>query len=151
MIAALLSAIPLAISQSLFAEGSHFEDRLRENVMKSLKFTFLLLIPAVIVIMLVGKWLLLAFGASYSTNALRLLQILAISSLPLAVNYIYTGILRVRGRIKELATIRAFIALYVLLTSYFIIPLIGIVGIGYAWLGAQAVVAIYVLLRRLYV
>ena len=53
MIAGLLFAIPIAVSQSLFAEGSHFEDKLRENVMKSLKFTFLLLIPAVIVIILV--------------------------------------------------------------------------------------------------
>ena len=148
MIASLLSAIPSAVSQSLFAEGSHFEDRLRENVMKSLKFTFLLLVPAVIVLILVGKWLLLAFGSSYSLNGLRLLWILSLSSLPSAINHIYSGILRVKSKLKELMVIWGFIALSVLLASYLIIPASGIVSIGYAWLGAQAIVAIYILASR---
>jgi len=149
MIAALLFAIPLAVSQSLFAEGSHFEDKLKENVTKSLKFTYLLLVPAVIVLILVGKWVLLAFGQSYSLNALHLLWVLSLSSLPLALTHIYTGILRVTGRIKELIAIWGFIALGTLLASYLIMPVTGIIGIGYAWLGAQTVVAIYVLVRRL--
>ncbi len=149
MIASLLSSIPSAVAQSLFAEGSHFEDRLRENVVKSLKFSFLLLVPAVIVLILVGKWLLLAFGQSYSLNALKLLWILSISSLPLAINHLYTSILRVKSRLKELMVIWGFIALSVLIASYLIMPAAGIISIGYAWLGAQSLVAIYILARRL--
>ena len=149
MIASLLSAIPTSVSQSLFAEGSHFEDKLRENVTKSLKFTFLLLVPAVTVLILVGRWLLLAFGQSYSLNALPLLWILSLSSLPLAINHLYTSILRVKSRLKELMAIWGFIALAVLLVSYLIMPASGIMGIGCAWFGAQAAVAIYVLARRL--
>jgi O-antigen/teichoic acid export membrane protein len=149
MMAGLLFAIPGAISTSLFAEGSHFEDKLKENVIKSLKFTYLLLVPAVIVLVLVGKWLLLAFGQSYSANALHLLWVLSLSSLPLALSYIYTGILLVTGRIKELIAIWGFIALGTLLASYLVMPVTGIVGIGYAWLGAQTILAIYVLARRL--
>ena len=149
MMAGLLFAIPMAVSQSLFAEGSHLEDKLKENVTKSLKFTYLLLVPAAIVLILAGKWVLLAFGQSYSANALHLLWVLSLSSLPLALTHIYSGILRVRGRIKELMAIWGFIALAVLLASYLIMPVTGIIGIGYAWLGAQAVVAIYILARRL--
>ncbi len=145
MIATLLLAIPGAISTSLFAEGSHFKDKLRENVIKSLKFTFLLLVPAIILLILVGKWLLLAFGPSYSANAVYLLWILIISSLPLGINYIYTTILRVTDRIKELVVIWGFIAVAVLVVSYLIMPATGIIGIGYAWLGAHSVVTIYVL------
>jgi len=148
-IAGLLFAIPRAVSQSLFAEGSHFEDKLRESVIKSLKFTFLLLVPAVIVLILLGKWLLLLFGQSYSLNALKLLWILSLSSLPLAINHLYSSILRVKSRIKELMTIWGFMAISVLLASYLIMPATGIMGIGYAWLGAQTAVAIYVLARRL--
>ncbi len=146
MIAGVIFAIPTSISLSLFAEGSHFEKRLRENVIRSVKFSFLLLVPVVILLLLVGKWLLLAFGQSYSTNALPLLQILAISSLPLVVNLIYTSVLRVTGRIRELIIIRGIVAIIVLLTSYLIMPTSGIIGIGYAWLGAQVVLAIYVIL-----
>jgi O-antigen/teichoic acid export membrane protein len=148
MIAGLLFAIPTAVASSLFAEGSHFEDKLRENVVKSLKFTFLLLIPAVIVLVLVGKWLLLAFGQSYSANALKLLWILAASSFPLGINHIYSGILRVTGRLKELAIIWGLIAIAALLVSFLIMPSTGIIGIGYAWLGVQVVVAIYILSAR---
>jgi len=148
MITGLLFAIPRGVASSLFAEGSHFEEKLRENVIKSVKFTFLLLVPAIILLILVGKWLLLAFGQSYSANALELLWILAISSLPLGINSIYTSILQVRGRLRERSVISGFIAVAVLLASYVIMPITGIIGIGYAWLGAQVAVAIYVLALR---
>lgn len=148
MMAGLLFAIPGATSSSLFAEGSHFEDRLRENVVKSLKSTFLLLVPAAILLAAVGKWLLLAFGHGYSLNALLLLWVLCLSSLPNGINYIYTGMLRVTGRITELIIIWGLIAIGVLVISYLLLPLTGIIGIGYAWLGAQLIVAIYILAGR---
>lgn len=145
MMANLLFAIAIGISQSLLAEGSHFEDRLRENVVKSLKSTFLLLVPAAIVLAAAGKWLLLVFGHGYSLNALPLLWVLCLSSLPLGVNHIYTGILRVTGRITEMMIIWGFMGTGVLVISYLLLPLTGITGIGYAWLGVQAIVAIYIL------
>jgi len=144
MIAGLLSAIPHGISHSLFAEGSHFEGKLRENTIKSFKFTFLLLIPAITILVLFGEWLLLAFGQSYSANGLKLLWILAISSVPLSINSIYTSILQVTKRIKELIAIWGFIAVAVLVVSYLIMPATGIIGIGYAWIGVHIMVAIYV-------
>lgn len=148
MISSLLFAIPRSVSQSLFAEGSHFEDKLRENIVKSLKFTFLLLIPSIVILLLAGKFLLLAFGHSYSLNALMMLRILSISSLPVAINSLYTSILRVQGRLKELMTISGLITIPVLLTSYLIVPEVGIIGIGYAWLGAQTILAIYIILSK---
>ncbi len=144
IVAGVVFMIPVATSFSLFAEGSDFEDKLKENVSRSFKFVFLLLIPAVILLLLFGKWLLLAFGQSYSANALTLLWILSISSLPLAVNHIYSSVLRVLGKLKELMAIWGFIAITTLLTSYLIMPMAGIIGIGYAWLGAQTIVALYV-------
>jgi len=148
MMATLLFAIPAAASSSLFAEGSHFEDRLRENVVKSLKSSFLLLVPAAILLAAAGKWLLLVFGQGYSLNALPLLWVLCLSSLPRGINHIYTGMLRVTGRITELIIIWGFIAIGVLVVSYLLLPLTGIIGIGYAWLGAQLIVAIYILAGR---
>jgi len=146
MIALIVFAIPEAVSRSLFAEGSHFEDKLRVNVRKSLAFVYLLLVPVVILLLLVGKWLLLLFGAGYSENALTLLRILSVSSLLIGLNEVYMSILRVLGRLKELAIICGFIAVAVLVGSYLITPATGITGIGYTWIGAQGVVSVYVLL-----
>jgi O-antigen/teichoic acid export membrane protein len=148
MIASLLFAVPLGASQSLFAEGSHFEDRLRENVVKSLKSTFLLLVPLAILAAAAGKWLLLVFGQAYSLNALALLWVMCLSSLPMGVTYIYTGVLRVVGRVIELVVMWVFVVSGTLVGSYLLLPLTGIVGIGYAWLGVHLIVMIYVLAGR---
>jgi len=152
MIASLLFSIPQAVSQSLFAEGSTSGKDLKTHVRRSFIFVFLILVPAVIVIFLAGKWFLVLFGANYSANSLILLRILAISSLLLGINRIYTSILRVNDRIKELVIITGFIAIGTLLGSYLLIPGWGLNGIGYAWLAAQGAVSIYVLfaLRAFY-
>jgi len=153
MIAALLFSVPGAISQSLFAENSHSPEEMRKNVKRSLWFVFLVLVPLVIGVILFGKWLLLLFGTKYSFNASRLLSILAISSLFVALSSIYYSLLRVWGRIKELVVIYLSVALCVLVASSLLMPRVGIVGIGYAWLGTQVLVDIYILislLRRIY-
>lgn len=147
MISSLLLAIPLAVSTSLFAEGVHSEEELAANARRSLRFILLLLVPAIALLVLLGKWLLLLFGEGYSSNALTLLWILGFSSLFAGVNSIYYTVLRVRDRIGELLMIRALIAITVLVTSSLIMPTLGIVGIGYAWIGAQGLTSIYVLLR----
>ena len=96
---------------------------------------------------LVGKWLLLSFGQSYAENGLHLLWILSISCLPIGINYLYATILQVTHRIKELVTIRGVTAIAVLVTSYSIMSSTGIIGIGYAWLIAQSITAIYITFR----
>jgi O-antigen/teichoic acid export membrane protein len=142
MIGGLLFAIPSAVSRSLFAEGAHFEDELWGNVSKSLKFIFLLLVPAVILVLLVGKWLLLLFGEGYSVSGL-LLRILCISSLFIGINRVYATTLRVEDRIVELVLVFGFITIGTLLGSYFIMPKAGMVGIGYIWLAVQVIVSLY--------
>ena len=147
MISSLLLAIPLAVSTSLFAEGVHSEEELAANARRSLRFILLLLVPAIALLVLLGKWLLLLFGEGYSSNGLTLLWILGFSSLFAGVNSIYYTVLRVRDRIGELLMIRALTAITVLVASSLIAPTVGIVGIGYAWIGAQGLTSIYVLLR----
>jgi len=144
-IASLLFAIPFTVSHSLFAEGATFEDELRTNAQRSLKFIFILLVPAIALLFLLGDWLLSLFGANYSANGLMLLLILSLSSPFAGVIDVYKSILRVENRIGELAIMSGVIALVVLLGSYLIMPTIGIVGAGYMWLGTQGAVAVYVL------
>jgi len=120
---------------------------LAANARRSLRFILILLVPAIALLVLLGKWLLLLFGESYSSNALTLLWILGFSSLFTGMNSIYYTVLRVRGRIGELLVIHALIAITVLVTSSLIMPTLGIVGIGYAWIGAQGLTSIYVMLR----
>ena len=135
---------PGAVAQSLFAEGSHFEDKLDANVRRSYKFIFLLLIPLIILLVFTGKWLLLIFGKNYSESGMILLQIFSLSAVFVGVNSVYYTILRVKSKIAELIALYSLSTLAILIGSYIIIPTTGIVGVGYVWFSVQAIVSIYV-------
>jgi len=147
MIGGLLFAISTAVSQSLFAEGSHFEEELPLHAQRAFRFALLLLVPGIALVVLLGKWLLLLFGESYSSSALTLLQTLGFSSIFVGVNTVYFSMLLVRGQIGELTVLRALTAVAVLVASALAIPALGINGVGYVWIGIQGLVSIYVLLR----
>jgi len=136
--------IPAAISSSLFAEGSNQEQKLDNQVKRSFKFLLLLLVPVVIVILLLADKLLLLFGTAYSQNAAVLVRLLVISAVPCSVNSIYLSIKRVQMKMKNVVIMTGFIAAATLGLSYFLLPSMGITGVGVAWLGSQVVVALWV-------
>ena len=73
---------------------------------------------------------------------------MAISSLPLSINSIYTSVLRVTYRTKELVAFRGLMSAGALLASYLAMSVIGIIGVGYGWLGIQTLATIYIMLFR---
>lgn len=140
----LLFVIPITMSFSLFAEGSHNQERLAGDVRRSLKLILVILVPAIILIFLLGGKILLLFGTAYSENATKLLWILAISALPLSINQIYFGKKRVEMRMKNVVGFSAFIAVSTLGLSWFLLPQMGILGAGVAWLLANGLVTLIV-------
>ena len=93
--------IPLSTSLSLFAEGSHQEETLVQDTLRSVKLTFSVIVPAILLLLLIGDKILLIFGAEYAENATSLLQILAISLIPLSINAIYFSIKRVEMKMSS--------------------------------------------------
>lgn len=141
-IGAILFMVPLATSFSLFAEGSYNEGQLASQVKRSLKLILLILIPAIIVIFLVGDKLLLLFGEAYAQNATRLLWILALSALPLSINYIYFSMKRVKMQMRNVIGFSLLTVIVSLALSYVLLPRIGIIGVGIAWFSGQGIVAL---------
>ncbi len=133
MIAQLLYTIPYATTQSLFAEGSNDVKTFSENIKKSLRFIWTLMTPAIIVLVLFGNLILSIFGTEYSVEGVRFLQILAISGIPVAFNYLGLTILNVRHQLKPLLAIN-LIGTAIILYLSFLFRTQGLVGIGFAWL-----------------
>ena len=133
-----------ALSTSLFAEGSNDEDGVGLNIWRSLKISFLTLVPAIILILAVAPWLLDLFGAAYAANGATLLRILALSALPLTINIIYLAIKRVEKKLKVLVGLSAFAAVATLGLTYLLLPRMGINGAGIAWLITQGTIALVV-------
>ncbi|MEK6918363.1 MAG: archaeosortase/exosortase family protein [Nanoarchaeota archaeon] len=143
MIATLLFVIPSATSSSLFAEGSYNEKHLKIQIKKAVKIIALLLIPAILITIFFGKYILLLFGQAYSSEGFRFLQMLALSGIFMGINSIFGTLLRVKKKIKSLIVISIFNAVLILGLSYlFMGRNLGLLGIGYAWMIGQGIVSV---------
>lgn len=147
MISGILFIIPKSVASSLFAEGSNDATAFSQKIVKSLKATFKIIIPAVFVIIVVGNQILLLFGNEYSVFGKKLLWIFAISVLPMVFNDIYISIQRVENRIGNVICINATLSVSTLILSYLMMFKWNILGVGIAWLVCQIIVAIYVIYK----
>lgn len=146
VIAQMLFAIPMAVSYSLFAEGSHQESLLSSNTAKSVGLCLLILVPAIVVLLVLGDKLLLFFGRSYSESGTTLLRILALSTIPVSINCICLSVMRVKKNTKGVMLVSASIASLALGSGYILMTKVGLPGVGVGWIAAQTLVAIIVVL-----
>lgn len=138
-IATLLFMIPNAVSMSLFVEGSH-NLPLKETVLKSVKLVFMLLIPAIIIIFLFGDKMLLLFSNEYSEKSFEMVQLLAVSSIFSAVISIFISIKKIQKDVRIINYMNFLLSLLIIGIGYAALLKYGLLGVGYAWLGANVLV-----------
>ncbi len=145
-IASLLFVIPGAFSMSLFAEGSFKEEKFFHNLKRAMMHTYIFLLPAIIAVALLGKWVLLIFGAEYSKSGYLLLMLLAGSGIFVGLNSFYGTYLRIRLRIREMVVVYVLLALGILgvATTLLATTEMGIMAVGFAYLGTQGAFSLYV-------
>lgn len=140
-----LFSISHAVATALFAEGSTNAARLTANVARSFRLLGVLLLPPVLLLLLIGDQVLLLFGKDYSVETAGVMRLIAISSIPVAVNTIYLGIARAQRRLITLLLVPAAMAVGVLvLTNLLTGPLL-LLGPATAWLVTQTTVALLIL------
>lgn len=146
MIANMLFIVPSAVAQSLFAEGSHNEAGLESQLKKAMGMILIILVPAVLLVLLFGKYILLAFGPEYSTEGLGLLNLFSLSTIFISVNSIGSTILYIRHKIKVLILINT-IGTAVILGLGMALSSMGLFGVGIGWIAGHAVMAGIYLIR----
>jgi O-antigen/teichoic acid export membrane protein len=145
-IASLMYAIGSATSLSIFAEGANNGEVTSGHIWQSLKFIWILLIPAILLLILQGDQLLLIFGKAYSEEGKQLLIILALSAVPLSINSIYFSKKKVERDMKPVIYFAGLIAALTLGLSYLLLPEFGLIYAGIAWLASQSLAALIILL-----
>ena len=126
-----------AVAVSLFAEGSHAADDLPRKVRSTAVISGMVLGPAMLVCFLGGGYLLLLFGPGYAQHGLTLLRIYAASAVPDAITNIYVSVLRVQRRLRFAALLNLSMVALTLALAWIWLPVLGIEGVGWAWLIAQ--------------
>lgn len=142
MIAGILFIVPQAVATSLFAEGSHFQDRFSGDIRKSLRLILVLVTIGIIALFFFGNILLFLFSADYSENAFDLLRILAISAVFVSINGVYFTIKRVEKKVAPIILISAFITIMTLIVAYVLVPPLGLIGVGIGWIASQGLVSL---------
>lgn len=147
-IAAALLIVPVSVFNSLFAEGALNPALLSKHVRKSVMLVLLILTPAVTLLGVLGKPVLLLFGEGYAEGGYILLLLLGISMFPYSLNYLEITIARIDGKLRSL-TIPVATCLLTLSLSLLLGSGNGLVGIGVGILMGQSLVALAIPLIRL--
>lgn len=150
-IASVLLIIPSAVNQSLFAEGSHDETDTRVHLISSLKLTFTLLLPLIILILIFGRYILLIFGKHYSDSGLGFLNVMALGGIFIGINQVGHALLHVEKKIKIYISLNLVSATITIILSFLLLKH-GLIGIGIAFLAGSGVISLIYLLilwRRL--
>ena len=137
MVGSFFLIISSAVSVSLFAEGSYAEEKILTKARTSATITTIVLVPAMLVSFLGGRYILLLFGPAYAEHALLLLMILTLSAIPDAITNIYVSVLRVQKRLRRAALFNLGMALLTLTLAWILLPVLGIAGAGWAFLSGQ--------------
>ena len=140
----LLIMVSVAVNSSLFVEGSYAPELFRNNVIKAIKFTFLLIIPAILGIFIFGDKLLLLFGRAYAENGFYVLCILVLAVIPFTINKIYSTIKNVQLNVKPVIYLNALIAILTIVISYVLMIKIGLIGVALGYTLGQGIGAVVV-------
>jgi O-antigen/teichoic acid export membrane protein len=148
MVGSAIFMISPAVASAIFAEGSHDPSAPHRLTAHALRVVSALLVPAIAVIAAGDRLVLHAFGAGYAAAGYPLLLVLLASALPDAVTNVAVATLRIRGALSAAAALNGTMAAIAVAGAWLLTPRLGIIGAGWAWLGAQTVGALVVLVAR---
>jgi O-antigen/teichoic acid export membrane protein len=153
MLGGIFFMVSPSVAAAVFAEGVRARSDLRGAVAKALRVSTIMLAPPMVVMIAGGRLLLGLFGASYAAAGYGLLILLAVSAVPDAVSNVAVAICRVTRKLRYSAVLNLGILAVTLAGAWVLMPPLGIVGVGVAWLGAQTLGAVaslpaYALIRE---
>jgi len=132
-IAALLFMIPNAVGMSMFVEGSHGEV-MGKIVKRSLLAVLLLLVPAAVLLYMLGGWLMGLVGPDYAAGGLGVLRMMIAASFFVALNVMFFSIKRIQQDMGSLLLLSGLIFTLLVGSGYVFMHMFGVVGVGYAWM-----------------
>lgn len=135
------------MAASLTVEGALNEAQTRHYVRRAFVQILRLLAAPVLIIQLGAPYLLQLFGQAYSDEGAMLLRLLVLAAVPYSVNAIFLGKARIRQQVRAVLLTQGAICILVLSTSYLLIQLYGLTGVGIAWLVSHSVIAAGLLIQ----
>ncbi|WP_252396263.1 glycosyltransferase [Streptantibioticus parmotrematis] len=134
------------MGSSLIVEAAHAPERLAEQAHRVLRHCGGLLVVGVVALWFCGPWLLSFFGAAYAREATGLLRLLALSALPNLLLNVAIDVARARRRLAWAVALQAVLCVLVLGLTAWLLPVMGLNGVGVAWLVTECLIGLALLL-----
>ena len=143
-VSSLFFMVSPTVAGALYAEGTHDGPSLRRQAVRSTKLIALLILPAMLVFFVFGRYILGIFGAQYAHEALPLLWVLTASAIPDAITNVYVSVLRVQRRLRACIGLTGLMAFVTLASAVPLLRTFGIFGGGVAWIAGQLAGSLWV-------
>lgn len=139
-----------SMSIALLSETAVDKDRIQALSADALLHTFLVLIPALLVVFAAAPLVMSLFGPYYVEHAVGLLRLLILMCLPWSVITIYLATARINNELKTIAVVQTLTAILALGFGVPLVHNMSAFGMGLAWLLAQSSVAFGILVYLLF-
>ncbi len=147
-IANTLYLITTNIGSSLVAETATDPDRIWSHLHRVFLQIVSLVIPMALILTLGAPYILKIFGNRYSIEGALLLRLLVLSAIPNMITTLFVSVARAQQRKVAMLTTMVSLSVTILVLSYLLMPRLGILGVGIAWLVGQTIVAVVILLTQ---
>lgn len=144
-----LQMIALNMSTSFTVEAAREQSQLGHYGVRVLVHNLRMLVPLVALVVVGAPNLLGIFGGNYAAAGADALRLLALSVIPYSFISVYVGLERVRNRVSRIAVVQGARCSALLLLSFLLLPVVGIVAVGWVWLVTETLVGGFLLLTQL--
>jgi O-antigen/teichoic acid export membrane protein len=144
LIGAGLQMVSWSMASSLTVEAAFDTRLLTEYGYRMLVNTLRLLAPMAAILMVAAPFILRIFGNEYSAEGTGLLRCLALAAIPHAVVALSLSLARVQNRVRLIVLVQGTLCILGLSLSYYLLPILGLTGIGLGWLATYTLMALVI-------
>jgi O-antigen/teichoic acid export membrane protein len=137
------------MGMSLVVSAADDEEKLGLHLRRAAVQTLRLAVPLVLLVVLLAPYLLRLFGPAYASHGTDTLRLVALSAIPNIVTTLYVYACRAGRKMVRLAIVLTAECSMVVILSYLLLDPWGIAGVGAAWVIAQSIVAVAILIRTM--
>ncbi|WP_051967534.1 polysaccharide biosynthesis protein [Kitasatospora mediocidica] len=134
------------MGSSLIVESAGNPARLAEHTRTVLRHSGTLIAIGAALVVAVAPWLLRLFGPGYAAAGTAPVRLLALAALPNLVLGVAVDVARAQRRLRRVVGLQAALCALVLGLTLLLLPSMGLTGVGLAWLIAECVIAVPLLI-----
>jgi O-antigen/teichoic acid export membrane protein len=133
LLSSVLLTVSAAVAGNLLADLSYDDEPMAQKLRRASRLIATLLLPPIVLVAVLGRFVLRAFGSSYAAHSYGILLLFVVVAVPDAVTNVYVTVLRARHEPHKAAAMNIAMGVIALGGAWYLLGAIGVVGAAWAW------------------